>query len=138
MSLTQSHKRRVMQKIQDSHGHGSVEEVRHAEHDLDFVREFAVCLDHQVVEVAIVKLKKTITSQSKSVFDMSAAEFKDYVRPRAIELANDRWKKGLSLSLPAGKGYKANQFFHIYKNKSVQLVEVEEKTGAVKFIKQIS
>lgn len=206
MSLTESHRKRVTQKIQDSHGHIAVTEVRHNEHDNDFEnsaekwvtislghtgysRQLAVCLDREELNKAFSEamayITKTITVnalspgirqcltnnliyresramrmqclvaedlnsstywrkawgesvRTKSVFEMTATEFKDHVRPRAIELANDRWNKGLSLSVPAGEGYQPNQFFHIYKDKSVQLVEVEEKTGEVKFIKQIS
>lgn len=207
MSLTESHRKRVTQKIQDNHVHGSVTEVRHSQHQNEFeksvqnwvtvsvgrtgyTRQLAVCLDREELndafEATIARLKESIISsacyssvgycsvhqglfsrplrsqecsyltqgsydnrytirpfiyqapESKSVFDMSAAEFKNHVRPRAVELANDRWNKGLSLSTPAGEGYAPNQFFHIYKDKSVQLVEVQEETGEVKFIKQIS
>lgn len=76
--------------------------------------------------------------KAKSIFEMSADEFKAHVRPRTIELTNDRWNNGLYLSTPAGNGYNANQFFHIYKDKSTKLVEVNAKTGEVNFIKNIS
>lgn len=79
--------------------------------------------------------KNARESKHKSVFDMSAEEFKSHVRPRAVELANDHWNKGLSVTAPTEH---PDQFLHIYKNKKVKLAEVNPETGEVKYIEDIS
>ncbi len=66
---------------------------------------------------------------------MSAEEFKSHVHTQAVELANDRWDKGLSITAPTER---PDQFLHIYKDKKVKLAEVNSENGEVKYIKGIS
>jgi hypothetical protein len=67
---------------------------------------------------------------SKSVFEVPIEEFDVVVGDRSVQLAQERWDKGLPLSIPAGKA--PNEFVHIYKGGSSQLVILDETTGKVK------
>jgi hypothetical protein len=94
-------------------------------------------LTGQIFDSQIIKISGHNPIASKSVFEMSAGEFNKTVASRANQIVYQRWEKGLPLSVPAGPGNPANYFFHVYKDNSTTLVELDEASGKVNFIKQV-